>query len=92
MKRLRAVVHGFVQRVGYRQFALRRARSLGLCGWVMNHENGTVEVVAEGERAKLEYYLRQLRRGPTYARVQHLEHEWQDPGQGLQGFEIRFAD
>lgn len=91
-KRLHAIVHGFVQRVGFRQFALRRARALGLTGWVMNREDGAVEIVAEGVAEDLERFLRKVCDGPTYARVQEVEVEWGDPQRDSTGFQIRFAD
>ncbi len=52
--RLHAIVEGHVHGVGFRAFVIRRASSLGVTGWVRNRWDGTVEVVAEGERPDLE--------------------------------------
>jgi acylphosphatase len=51
--RLRAVVHGYVQGVGFRFFARREALMLGLRGYTRNLPDGSVEVVAEGQRQQL---------------------------------------
>ncbi|MEN6371614.1 MAG: acylphosphatase [Armatimonadota bacterium] len=71
-KRLRAVIKGTVQGVGYRYFAITRAGSLGLNGWVRNVPNGDVEVVAEGEEPALSRFEEMLRRGPMGAYVRDV--------------------
>ncbi len=46
MKELRLIrIHGKVQGVGYRAFATRVARRLGLKGSIQNHRDGTVEAM-----------------------------------------------
>ncbi len=40
-------MHGIVQGVGYRYSISRKARGLGLCGWVKNLSDGSVEVVMD---------------------------------------------
>lgn len=90
--RAHAIISGFVQRVGYRQFAIHRARHLGLVGWVMNREDGTVELVAEGERGKLEQLISHLERGPAYARVEQVQVRWGHPEGELASFDVRFVE
>ena len=48
--RCRAIVSGRVQGVFYRDSCQQMARRLGVRGSVRNRRDGTVEVVAEGER------------------------------------------
>ena len=62
--RLHAVVEGHVQGVGFRAFVHETAVRLGLTGWVRNRWDGTVEVLAEGERKELNRLFAALRRGP----------------------------
>ncbi len=57
MSRLRAIVRGQVQGVGFRMWAQRRARMLGISGYVRNLADGSVEVVGEGPRETLEQFL-----------------------------------
>ncbi len=74
---LRAIVRGRVQGVGFRDFVWRRARFLGLVGYVRNLPDGrSVEVVAEGRRDDLEQLLEFLRSGPPAAHVEQVDVEW----------------
>jgi DNA ligase D-like protein (predicted 3'-phosphoesterase) len=66
---MRAVVHGAVQGVGFRDATVGRARALGVTGWVRNGEDGGVLVHAEGPPAALEQLAAFLREGPPPARV-----------------------
>ena len=67
------LVSGIVQGVGYRAFADRAARELGLTGWVRNLDDGRVEIYAEGESPALEAFESRCRRGPRSAEVSGLE-------------------
>jgi len=87
---LRAVVHGEVQGVGFRYWARRRARELGITGYVRNRWDGTVEVVAEGPEASLQHFLNQLKRGPRSAWVQRVTAEWGLYTGKFHSFEVRF--
>jgi acylphosphatase len=75
-RRFRAEIFGDVQGVGFRFFAERHARQLGLEGFVRNRYDGAVEVEAEGPAAALEQFLNELRRGPRLARVQDVRVNW----------------
>lgn len=88
MERLHAVIHGDVQGVGFRYFVLRRADGLGLSGWVRNNDDGTVELVAEGERSRLDSLRSAVAEGPRTARVERLEEEWSPATGGLARFEL----
>lgn len=63
-------VSGRVQGVGFRWFAARIARELGICGWVRNAKDGSVEAVAAGSDDALEAFEAALRRGPAGSRVE----------------------
>lgn len=76
MKRVRVVVTGRVQGVGFRYFACERARDLQLTGYVRNLRNGGVEVVAEGEEGALEAMVVGLKNGPVSARVEEAHVVW----------------
>lgn len=66
-------VSGRVQGVGYRWFVSREAERLGLQGYAENLADGSVEVVARGSKEVVDALERALRRGPTFARVEHVE-------------------
>jgi DNA ligase D-like protein (predicted 3'-phosphoesterase) len=66
---IRAVAHGEVHGVGFRDATVRRARELGISGWVRNGEDGSVQVHAEGPERALDELAAFLRQGPRSARV-----------------------
>jgi DNA ligase D-like protein (predicted 3'-phosphoesterase) len=66
---VRAVVHGEVQGVGFREAAVGRARELGVMGWVRNEHDGTVLVHAEGTAPAVDQLVGFLGEGPPLARV-----------------------
>jgi DNA ligase D-like protein (predicted 3'-phosphoesterase) len=75
MRAVRALVSGAVQGVGFRESTRRRARKLGLLGWVRNEDDGTVGVHAEGEPDAIEELVAFLRKGPRGADVREVEVE-----------------
>ncbi|TMD63753.1 MAG: acylphosphatase [Chloroflexi bacterium] len=75
-RRLKAEIIGDVQGVGFRFFAERHARQLGIEGYVRNRYDGAVEVEAEGAAPALEQFLNELRHGPRLARVQDVKVTW----------------
>ncbi|MFQ5608117.1 MAG: acylphosphatase, partial [Candidatus Zixiibacteriota bacterium] len=57
----------------YRYFCLKMARANSIFGAARNLFDGSVEVIAVGEREALEVYLDALRQGPSYANVESVE-------------------
>ena len=88
MHHVRAEVRGRVQGVGFRWFAVRRAEEHAVRGHVRNLADGSVEVVAEGDRAALEAFLDDLRAGPRGARVDQVELNWSEGPGRHRGFGI----
>lgn len=84
-------ITGFVQGVGFRFFAERVARRLGIVGYVMNRWDGSVFVQAEGRREDLLVFLDQLKKGPSGASVKGFKVKW-GPYEGrFTDFTIRFS-
>jgi hydrogenase maturation protein HypF len=90
-ERLRAVVRGAVQGVGFRPFVYRLAHDLGLTGWVANSPHGVVIELEGGQEALRSFLLRLEREKPPRAAIQSLEPAFLDPV-GFTGFEIRPSD
>jgi acylphosphatase len=89
VRRVRAVVRGRVQGVFFRASTEERAVALGVSGWVRNRDDGTVELEAEGEGARVAALLDWVSVGPPAARVARVEVEELTPsGQGG-GFRAR---
>ena len=87
-ERMRVVVHGDVQGVGFRDFVERGARQLGLTGKVRNRPDGAVEVVAEGDAQALAELRRRLQEGPRLAQVERVEVAEEPPTGEFHTFEI----
>lgn len=88
--RLQAIVHGRVQGVSFRYYTQRRARELALTGYVRNLWDGTVKVVAEGQKPALEELLAFLRVGPRGAFVTQVDTQWPVPANEFDRFEVRY--
>jgi len=86
--RLRVVVRGAVQGVGFRPFVYRLATELGLTGWVNNSVQGAW-IELEGCSRTLEQFIERLAdEKPPRSFIQSLESTWLDPV-GYSLFEIR---
>ena len=88
--RIQLRVVGRVQGVGFRYFVQSRARSLQLCGWVRNEDDGSVLVLAEGDQKSLDSLRQSLVRGPRSARVDSVEDEPVTDRGPLAEFEVRY--
>jgi acylphosphatase len=87
--RLTAWVYGQVQGVGFRASVRRRATALNLFGWAANQADGSVEVVAEGDRSRCQELLTWLEAGRTPGRVSRVTRRWTAASGGLDGFTQR---
>jgi acylphosphatase len=93
MQARKYLVSGQVQGVGYRYFAVRVARELGLKGWVRNLSDGRVEAYAAGPAKLLEDFEARLRQGPPAGEVRGVEVEdvpdHKSVDARIEGFDIR---
>ncbi|HYU31679.1 MAG TPA: acylphosphatase [Thermoanaerobaculia bacterium] len=85
---LRLVIEGRVQGVGYRWFARKAGRELGLAGKVRNLPDGRVEVHAAGDPEQLACFIDRLREGPPAARVTGIAEEELATVPAWNGFDI----
>jgi acylphosphatase len=87
--RIRIIVSGRVQGVGFRAWALRRALELGLRGWVRNCRDGSVEVEAAGPLPALRRLRELMADGPPFAHVLDVQEEAPRGDRLSESFEIR---
>lgn len=88
---VQVIVYGYVQGVFFRDFTSRRARELGLTGYVRNLQDvEAVEVQAEGERKQLEKLTSYLEVGSPRAKVTRVVTNWSEYTGSYSGFKIRY--
>ncbi|RFC65495.1 acylphosphatase [Fulvimarina endophytica] len=93
-ERIRVLVHGRVQGVGFRAWTRQAAEMRRLTGWCRNRSSGAVEVLAAGASEDLRRFLADLEEGPSLAAVDRVERIdiGEDGGEDfavLENFEIR---
>jgi acylphosphatase len=90
MKAVYIIVSGLVQGVGFRYFVVRKARELGLNGFVKNRYEGDVEIVAEGNLGMLNQFIEELKVGSISSDVRDVKVEWIGLTGTFNGFHVRF--
>ena len=89
---LRCIIKGKVQGVMFRDFVKRKAQNLNIVGTVENQSDGSVEVVAVGEKENLQKLLEFLHKGPFLTRIKmqidRVEEKFYEPTQNFSKFEI----
>ncbi len=92
MKKIKAIVSGKVQGVGFRMYTRAQAKELGVHGYVRNLKNGNVEIVAEGTVEALDALMEWAKSGSPLAVVKNLEVEVVNNNVGeFEDFEIRYS-
>ncbi len=72
-KTVRIFVHGTVQGLFFRDFVKQNADRLGVKGFVRNLEDGSVEVLLEGDVDSVNAMTEVCRRGPPHAQIRKLD-------------------
>ncbi|MBI5243925.1 MAG: acylphosphatase [Elusimicrobia bacterium] len=85
--RVHLLIRGRVQGVGYRWFARDAAAGLGVAGFVRNLPDGRVEIEAEAGSAAVASFVRELKTGLPFARVDEIARSEIAP-KGEKDFEI----
>ncbi len=88
MREILCIVTGSVQGVLYRRFIQMKAQELGLTGTATNLEDGTVEVVAQGNEADLRILLESIYAGTEEAEVDNATVQWGPMTEKLPDFTI----
>lgn len=66
-------VSGIVQGVGFRPFVYRAAVENGLVGYVRNRGDACVDIIVEGKKRSIEYFIRDLKeKKPPLARIHSI--------------------
>ncbi|MGQ9469968.1 MAG: acylphosphatase [Nitrososphaerales archaeon] len=90
--RVRLVVEGEVQKVGYRDFVQRVARSLGIKGFVENLRDGNVQIVCETEKEVLENFIKKISVKEDFINVESVRIIETSPATGeFEYFDIKYG-
>ena len=87
-QRLQNFYSGRVQGVGFRFTVKTLACGFEVTGTVRNLPDGRVELVAEGERAELEDYLKAIQDSELGSFIRQEEASWAGAKNEFRGFEI----
>ena len=67
--RVRIIVGGVVQGVGFRNYVFHWAKKLGVHGYTRNLPTGEVESILEGENESVKTLVRLIKMGPKISEV-----------------------
>jgi acylphosphatase len=87
-KGVHLIVSGMVQGVGFRYHVHHSARRHYLTGWVKNLPDGRVETVAEGAEEELREFVKEVKKGGRFSRVDDVQVEWLSFTNQFRAFEI----
>lgn len=81
-------IEGNVQGVFFRRSAKMQADKLGVVGLVRNRRDGSVEVIAQGPKSKVNAFIKWCKKGPPFAKVEKVEVEWRKNLEDFDEFEV----
>lgn len=87
--RIMIKITGRVQGVSFRFYTKQKADELGLCGFVKNNPDESVDIVAEGDRPALQKLADWASKGPEFSTVFQCETAWGEYSGEYSSFEIR---
>ena len=88
MIRVHVSITGQVQGVFFRRSAKIEAEKLGIVGWVRNESDGSVEIMAQGEKKNVDKFIKWCKKGPPFAKVENVEVKEQKGLEDLTEFSI----
>ncbi len=88
--RVHAIISGRVQGVFFRMETQRAARRFGVCGWVRNRRDGTVEALFEGDKDRVDAILDWCKQGPPHAHVTDVKEDRREFAGEFETFEISY--
>jgi len=90
IRTLRIIIKGKVQGVGFRFFLRQKALLLGINGYAMNKNDGSLEVIAQSrDNNALKKFVLECKRGPMLAVIEDVVVEEINETRGYEGFNIR---
>ena len=88
MKTIRIEVHGRVQGVFFRVNVKAFADREGIKGDVRNRDDGSVEIVAQGSKMKLDKLIKWIRNSPGFSKVERVLVDGEDAKRKFRDFKM----
>jgi len=73
MYKLKLIIYGKVQGVGFRFFAKEISERLNVFGFVKNQADGSLYIEAYGPLNNLKIFLKEILKGPSLAKIEKFE-------------------
>ena len=88
MKEIRIDVRGRVQGVNFRSNVSTKANELNLKGFVLNKEDDSVSILAQGEKSSLENFLSFVQQSPGFSKIESLNYKWLNAAKEYPDFRV----
>ncbi len=75
MRKIKLILSGRVQDIGYRYFVRSKAQLFNINGWIKNMSSGEVVIIAEGKDEALNQFKKICKEGPLFANIDTFEEE-----------------
>ncbi len=89
-ERVSAVFHGSVQGVGFRFTVMQLSESYAVTGTVRNEWDGTVSLVAEGNRRELERFITAIQSSRLNRYIHDADLQWSSATGQYDSFAVSF--
>lgn len=83
-------VIGFVQGVGFRRFIQKKAKVLGVTGWIKNTPDQRVEILAQGTKQQIDELKKIAEKGNIFSDVKGVVVDFVDEKEKFETFAIIF--
>lgn len=88
LEELKVEIYGRVQGVMFREYVKQTADSMGLKGYVLNRDDGSVFVIVQGQRKYLKKFLDKVQKGSSLSKVEGVSYFWKKPENNYDNFLI----
>ncbi len=89
-KTFQILLSGRVQGVGFRYFAEARASRYNIKGYVRNIYDDKVEIFCQGETGNLDKFILEVKKGPSFSHITHVDMEEIKDSPIYDSFEIKY--
>ncbi len=86
---MKLIISGRVQNVGFRHFVKKHAQERDIKGYVKNKEDGTIEIIGEGEEKNINEFIEKCEQGPLRSQVDSVDRDEEEAKKEYAEFRIK---